>query len=351
MLTFAFTGGKDHLYMPLKILVIRFSSIGDIVLISPVLRCIRQQRPDAEIHLLTKRTFQAVVSHNPNIDVIHYLEEDLNAVIKELKKQSFDYVADLHNNLRTARVKAGLGVKKTYAFPKLNVQKWMYVNLKLNLLPDKSIVERYFEAVKPLGIRNDGRGLDYFIPETAVTGNEDIPTSHWPGYVACVIGGSYNTKKFPVEQWQAFCAAVPYPVILMGGPDDREEGQAIAAQDPIKIYNSCGKFNLNESADLIKKARVVVTNDTGLMHIAAAFKKPVISFWGNTAPEFGMYPYYGGNNLNDRVSPDSIIIENKKLYCHPCSKLGYGKCPKGHFKCMKMIDIQQVVENVKNKWT
>lgn len=334
----------------MKILVIRFSSIGDIVLISPVLRCIRAQRPEAEIHLLTKQVFAPVVSSNPNIDKIHYLEDDLAKTITTLKAEHFDYVADLHHNLRTARVKSALGVKETYSFPKLNVQKWAYVNLKLNLLPDQSIVERYFEAVKPLGIVNDGQGLDYFIPELCKVTNDDIPTSHWPGYVAAVIGGSYVTKKFPIEKWQSFCAEVPFPVILLGGPDDREEGRLIADQDPIKIYNSCGKFNLNESAHLIERARVVVTNDTGLMHIAAAFNRPVISLWGNTAPDFGMFPYYGSNNLKTRISPKSVLMENRKLSCHPCSKLGYGKCPKGHFKCMMELDVIRIVENVKKFW-
>lgn len=335
----------------MKILVIRFSSIGDIVLTTPVLRCIRQQRPDAHIHLLTKQEFAPVVAANPNLDKIHYLDDDLPATIKILKEEKFDYVADLHQNLRTARVKSALGVKETHAFPKLNVQKWLFVNLKLNLMPDKSIVERYFEAVAPLGIRNDGQGLDYFIPEAALTTNDDIPTSHWTGYVACVIGGSYNTKKFPIAKWQEFFALVPYPVILLGGPDDRDEGRLIAEQDPIKIYNSCGKFNLSESAHLVQRARVVVSNDTGLMHIAAAFGRPIVSLWGNTAPDFGMFPYYGGNNLQNRVSPKSKIMENRRLHCHPCSKLGYGACPKGHFKCMNSLDTQTIVENVKNYWS
>lgn len=335
----------------MKVLIVRFSSIGDIVLTTPVLRCIRQQRPDAQIHFLTKAAFRAVVAHNPYIDKIHYLEDDLQRSIEELEKERFDYVADLHNNLRTLRVKKALNVGETYSFPKLNIRKWLLVNLKWQLMPDKSIVERYFEALKPMGIRNDGRGLDYFIPEQARTGNEDIPLSHWAGgFVGCVIGGSYNTKKLPVEQWQKFCALTEYPIILLGGPEDREEGQRIAAQDPLRIYNACGKFNLNESADLVRRARVIVSNDTGLMHVAAAFGKPIVSLWGNTVPEFGMFPYYGSNNLNDRVSPLSVLAENKGLYCRPCSKLGYDSCPKRHFKCMKDIDIESVVNHVKKFW-
>jgi heptosyltransferase-2 len=333
----------------MKLLVIRFSSIGDIVLTTPVVRCIKQQRPDIELHYATKAAFRAVVAHNPYIDKVHYLEDDLNALTEVLKKEQFDYVADLHNNLRTARVKQALDTE-AHAFPKLNVRKWLLVNFKMPVMPDMSIVERYFEAVKPLGIRNDGQGLDYFIPEQAETTYNDIPMSHSAGFVGCVIGGSYNTKKFPVAKWKAFCELVPYPVILLGGPDDREEGQLIAAQDPVKIYNACGKFNLNESADLVRRARVVVSNDTGLMHVAAAFKKPVISLWGNTSPEMGMFPYYGFNNLKDRVAPQSMIMENKGLYCHPCSKLGYERCPKKHFRCMNELDVEQMVVYVKKSW-
>ena len=334
----------------MKVLIIRFSSIGDIILTTPVLRCIRRQFPDAEIHYLTKKAFQAVVAYNPNIDKVHYIENDVAEVMDALKAEKYDYVADLHYNLRTSRVKQALNAPQTHSFPKLNVQKWVLVNFKINLMPDKSIVERYFDAVKPMGVHNDGEGLEYYIPETALTDNDDIPTSHWTGYVACVIGGSYNTKKFPVEKWKAFCAAVPYPVLLIGGPDDREEGRLIADIDPIKIYNSCGKFNLNESAHLVQRARVVVSNDTGMMHVAAAFKKPIISLWGNTSPEIGMFPYYGGNNLKERVAPQSFLMENRQLHCHPCSKLGYNRCPRRHFRCMNDLDIHIIVEKVKNYW-
>jgi heptosyltransferase-2 len=333
-----------------KILLIRFSSIGDIVLTTPVLRCIRRQLPQAEIHYLTKAQYAPVLSANPNIDRLHLLEDDLEKMLPALKAEKFDFIADLHHNLRTARVKAALEVRSA-SFPKKNIEKWVLVNLRVNMMPDQSIVERYFEAVKPMGVHNDGGGLEYYIPELARITNEDIPTSHWTGYVACVIGGSYATKKLPVAQWKAFCAAVPFPVILLGSADDRDEGRLIAEGDPIKIYNSCGKFNLNESAALIERARVVVSNDTGLMHIAAAFRKPVISLWGNTSPEIGMFPYYGGNNLKSRISPLSIIVENKRLWCHPCSKLGYNRCPRGHFKCMRALDMTAVAADVKKMWT
>ncbi len=333
----------------MKALIIRFSSIGDIVLTTPVVRCLKHQHPDWEVHYLTKASFGTLLTSNPYIDKIHTLGNDLDVVIEVLKKEKYDYVVDLHHNLRTLRVKKALNVK-SFAFPKLNIQKWFLTNLKMNFMPDKSIVERYFEAVRPLGVHNDGKGLDYFLPDNKKLGNNDIPMSHWGGYVGCVIGGSYNTKKLPLDKWKEFCAKVPYPVILLGGPEDQHDGLEIAEQDKIKIYNSCGKFDINESAELVKIARVIVSNDTGLMHIAAAYQKPIISLWGNTSPDMGMFPYYGYNNLKDRVAPQSIILENKLLNCHPCSKIGYNNCPKGHFKCMKELDMDVAIEGVKKYW-
>ena len=217
-------------------------------------------------------------------------------------------------------------------------------------MPDKSIVERYFETLTTLNVKNDGKGLDYFLEKEFKLKSNDIPMSHWGGYVGCVIGGSYNTKKLPASKWIEFCNQMPYPIILLGGPDDRDMGAEIAELDPVRIYNSCGKFNLNESAELVNAAKVIVSNDTGLMHIAAAFKKPVISLWGNTTPEMGMFPYYGFNNLKERVAPDSIIVENKSLGCRPCSKLGYNNCPKKHFKCMEELNMTFVADNVKRIW-
>lgn len=333
----------------MKLLLIRFSSIGDIVLTTPVLRCIRRQYPDAEIHFLVKQSFKAVVAHNPYIDVIHTLDKDLDESIAELKQVKFDYVIDLHRNLRTMRVKRALDAP-ALTFNKLNFRKWLYVNFKWNVMPDKSIVDRYFEGMQALKLKNDGQGLDYFIADQQVTSQDDIPMGHWAGFIACVIGGSYATKKFPVSKWQELAAQSPYPMILLGGPEDREEGNEIAKVDSGKVYNACGKFSLNESADLVKRAKVVISNDTGLMHIAAAYKKPVISLWGNTTPEMGMFPYYGFNNLNQNVAQLSVIHEVKGLGCRPCSKIGYHKCPKKHFRCMNDIEVGPIIESVKRLW-
>lgn len=329
----------------MKFLVIRFSSIGDIVLTTPVVRCLKKQLVTAEVHYLTKASFDKVVEANPYIDKIHYLQDNLDEVIAALQQEDFDYVIDLHHNLRTQKVKRVLQ-KKSFSFNKLNLQKWLLTGLKINRMPNLHIVDRYMQTVEGFGIKNDGAGLDYFIGQADIVQETDIPTSHQAGYIGLVIGAAHNTKKYPLHKLEAFCKSIDHPVIVLGGKEDAETGTQLSAIDPFKIYNACGKFNLNESADLVRRARVIVSNDTGLMHIAAAFKRPVVSLWGNTVPAFGMYPYYGANFISRQQETPYDILEVEKLGCRPCSKIGYKKCPRGHFKCMEGIAEQAVLQAV-----
>ena len=324
----------------MKFLVIRFSSIGDMVLTTPVVRCLKKQMPDSEIHYLTKLRFHEIVDHNPFIDKIHLLDDSMPALLKALKNEKFDFVVDLHNNLRTSKVKSALGVKSA-SFPKLNVEKWMMTALKINRLPKIHIVDRYLQTLKSFGIKNDGFGLDYFIPDKDKVKESDIPASHLAGYIGIVIGAAHNTKKLPLHKLIELCTKLDHPVILLGGKEDYQIGKQIAEPDPIKIYNACGKFGLHESADLVRRAKLIVTHDTGLMHIAASFQKPIISVWGNTIPGFGMTPYYGSNS-NQQFD----VFEINNLRCRPCSKIGYDKCPKKHFKCMEEISIDAMVAKI-----
>ena len=326
----------------MKFLIIRFSSIGDIVLTTPVIRCLRKQYPDAEIHFLTKYSFRSILANNPYINKIHTLGDSFELMLHELATGEYDYVIDLHHNLRTLRIKRFLKNVKSFSYDKLNIEKFILTNLKINTLPKKHIVQRNLETVKSLGVKDDGLGLDYFIPAMDEVKQSDIPTSHMHGYIAVVIGAALATKKLPLHKLKDLCRAIDHPIILLGGKEDYEDGKAIAAIDDVKIYNACGKFNLNESADLVKKSKLVITHDTGLMHIAAAFQKPIISVWGNTVPAFGMYPYYG-----KRSNMQFDVVEINKLWCRPCSKIGYKKCPLGHFKCMEKIAVNDIVNLVR----
>jgi heptosyltransferase-2 len=318
-----------------KFLIIRFSSIGDIVLTTPVVRCLKLQVAGAEVHFLTKKGFASILQPNPYIDKLHLLEDDLQKTIRLLKDEKYDYIIDLHHNLRTLRVKLGLGVK-SFSFDKLNTEKWLFTALKVNRLPDIHIVDRYLSTLNSFGVYNDGKGLDFFISEKDRVSLENLPESFRHGFIALVLGATFATKQLPVEKLDLLCSLLKQPVILFGGPTEKEMGEAIAQKHP-HSFNASGKFSLAQSADLLRQSAVVITHDTGLMHIAAAFQKPVISIWGNTVPEFGMGPYFGEN-----AATQSRLFEVKNLSCRPCSKIGYKKCPKGHFNCMQLQDIASI---------
>ncbi len=306
------------------------------MLTTPVLRAVKQQVPGAEVHYLTKEVFRCIIAHNPYVDKIYSIHYDMREVIKELKQEKYDLVIDLHKNLRTFRIKTALGVKSV-AFDKINLQKFLAVNLKMvHLLPPKHIIDRYFDSLKKLKIVNDGQGLDYYFgPEDEVDVKQLFFRNKETRYVALVIGGSYYTKKIPLNKLTDICNRSSLPVVMLGGMHDKPVADQLKKRFPLMI-NGTGQFSINQSASIIKQAEWVITSDTGMMHIAAAFRKKMISAWGNTIPEFGMYPYHS--------HPESVLLEVKNLPCRPCSKLGYGRCPLGHFKCMQQIDYSVVSE-------
>jgi len=320
-----------------KILVIRFSSIGDIVLTTPVVRCLKKQLKDVEIHYLTKKVYEPVLNNNPYIDSILTIKNNIDEVIDDLKKESYFHIVDLHKNFRSKGVVLKLK-KPSSAFSKINIRKWLIVNFKINLLPELHIVDRYFQAVNILGVKNDNKGLDYFITEIDEVNITEFPALFNNGYIGWVIGGKHITKIYPEDSIISVCKKLSKPIVLLGGKEDFEKGERIVHETGDNIFNACGKYNINQSASLVKNADKIISNDTGLMHIAAAFTKEVISLWGNTIPEFGMYPYMPGDENK------STILEVKNLSCRPCSKLGYKKCPKEHFDCMKKIEKGKILE-------
>lgn len=321
-----------------KILIVRFSSIGDIVLTTPVVRCLAEQL-DTEIHYLTKKQFEPILKANPYIHKIHTLDDNLNQVLSEIEKLHMHYVIDLHNNIRSFQVKTKLKAV-SYTVNKINFKKWMMVQFKIDQLPEKHIVDRYLETCQGLEIENDHNGLDYFIPQNEEVDFSLIPSTHRENYIAFAIGGNHYTKKLPAEKLLDICQRIKKPVFLLGGPPERDMGEYLRQKIGENIYNGCGKFSLNESASIVQNAHLVVTHDTGMMHIASAFKKEVISIWGNTIPKFGMTPYMAGEN--------SELFEVKGLSCRPCSKIGFDKCPKGHFKCMQDQDVFAIIDAINN---
>lgn len=323
-----------------KLLVIRFSSIGDIVLTSPIIRCIKQQMPEAEIHFLTKKKYQEVLIHNPHINKVFCIEKRIREVIPELRKENYNFIIDLHKNIRSRGVILKL-FKPSSTFCKLNFRKWLFVRFKINMLPAIHIVDRYFKAVRKLNVHNDHKGLDYFHSASDQVDLSTLPSTHQKGYIAISVGSVHATKQLPTKKLITLCKKINKPIVLLGGKEDFERGEMIKHSVGDNIFNACGKYTINQSASLIEQTSHVITNDTGLMHIAAAYKKTIISVWGNTVPAFGMYPY-----LPKGMENKSRIIEINKLSCRPCSKLGFKECPKKHFNCMMLIQEDEIVRNL-----
>lgn len=327
--------------MKIKFLIIRFSSIGDIVLTSPVARCLKLQFPEAEIHYLTKKRNADLLIANPYIDQIQLFDTSLSETIRKLKKEKYDYIIDLHHNLRTLRVKIGLKTK-SFSFNKLNLNKFMLTFFKIHTMPDGHIVDRNLATLQHFNVVNDGKGLDHFIPPEDEILISELPEIFRNGYVAVVLAGTYTTKKVPVEKYRQLIKS-NYPCILLGGKNEHAVAATILEWNTGNVLDFTGKLRINQSASLVKNARLVISNDTGLMHIAAAYHKIILSIWGNTVPELGMSPYMPGEG--------SEIMEIQGLSCRPCSKLGYTKCPKKHFRCMNDLSEIPILDWVKKNYS
>lgn len=298
--------------------------MGDVVLISPLVRCLKQQL-NAELHFVTKAAFAPILESNPYVDKVWALSAtNYTQLEQQLKAEDFDLVLDLHHNLRSLRLSLAIG-KPTRRFPKRNIAKWLLVNFKWNTLPaTEHVVHRYMQTAQHLGVKYDNAGLDYFIPTDTQVDN--LPQSP---FWALVIGAAHATKQIPEHKLAEIIEKSPFHLALLGGKAELALAQALTSRFPAKCINYCGQLSIHGSAFVIQQANLVITPDTGMMHIAAALKRPIVSVWGNTVPALGMWPFYpAGMELEKR-------LEVLNLPCRPCSKIGYAACPKGHFKCME----------------
>jgi ADP-heptose:LPS heptosyltransferase len=323
----------------MKILVIRFSSIGDIIYTTPVVRCLKKQLPDAEIHFLTKPDFKFIYENSPYVDKLLFLKPTLFETVKELKGEHYDYVIDLHNNVRTTVIKLNLHVRSS-TYKKQRLRKWLSLKFNMELVPKVHLVDRYMETVNFLGVVNDGQPIDYFLKaEHHIAAL--LPASHQAGFVAFVIGATHFTKRMPNEKIISICQKINYPVVVLGGEDVKANGTEVASAAQ-NVFNACGVLTLDESVFVVSKAKSVIGFDTGLTHIAEAFQNPIVSVWGGTAPGLlGVQPYQ---------VKDALVAEID-LPCRPCSKFGLEKCPLGHFKCMNDMPENLITDFVNNQAT
>lgn len=339
----------------MKILVIRFSSIGDVLLTTPVVRCLKRQLRGCEVHVLTKQQNAALFNGNPYVDRVVVLPQSpmdtassaktrgsgLSLLMTSLQAEHYDAVVDLHNNHRSRYVRRRLrrsGCGNVMVYRKENFHKFLYILTKHDFMTGAHVVDRYLAAVAPLGVVADGGGLDLFVSpadEGENSWHRDIALYGRP-YVVIACGAQHATKRLPDEVLPLLAnhlAEDPNPrtAVLVGGADDAIRIGSIAM--PANVVNLCGRTTLPQVARVIQGASAVITPDSAMLHFASALNVPVVAVWGSTVPSFGFSPY-AVQHTNFQVP----------LSCRPCSRAGRDRCPLGHFKCMALQNWKAIAD-------
>ena len=321
----------------MKILCIRLKAIGDLVTTTPVYRVLSKQL-GAQVHVLAMKVPALMLTGNPYVTkIVAYEQPDL---VEVLHHENYDLVVDLHCNLRSHKLRLQLGLPSVGYF-KRNLDKWLLTK-GVDRLGEQHIVDRYFLALKPLGVENDGAGLDYFLqPEELDAARRAVASND--SFCVLVLAATHHTKRIPESLAVEIIEQLDTSTVLLGGDDVLSIAEQVLAKAPKnKVINLCGKVPLRVSAAVLQLAWAVITPDTGLMHMAAALRRPTVVVWGNTAPPFGMYPY-----LPKEEQGLAAYAQVGKLSCQPCSRIGYASCPQGHFRCMADQSAKSIVQQAK----
>ncbi len=325
---------------PKRILIIRFSSIGDIVLTFTVASTIKSLYPHCKIDFVTKPQFKELLNACPDLDTIYTLTGTVAQLRKELDFNQYDAILDLHHNLRS-RILLGFQFGKVYRFPKNNIEKWLLTTFKIRPKIIRHVTERYLETLSaytkaPIV----GIAPAYRVPDASKIDIKETFQVEPSKYVAVAIGAQFATKRMPTDLLVELIQKINLPVLLLGAKEDQLTANEILEQCTSNIiFSAVGTATIHESAWLVKNAKALLTHDTGLMHIGASFEVPLHVIWGNTTRDFGMYPY--------RVEQEQVFnYEVSGLSCRPCSKIGHQSCPKGHFSCMRQQDLVAIAHAI-----
>ena len=335
--------------LPHKTVIFRLSSLGDILLTTPFIRALRKAAgPDAQIDFVVKEQYADLVRYNPHLSAVHTLESSggmtaLFSLAAGLRTQKFEVIFDLHRSLRTAALRMLVPSPRTEVVNKHILRRWELVHWKRGI--GKSFphaVERYCETLRPYGITPDENGLEITIPEDILRRTAGQVAARQDPHTKVVIGicpgARHFTKRWPWDKYVDIARRLikdqGASILLFGGQEERDVCERIAQQlPPASVLNLAGSFSILETAAAMDACAIVVTNDSGLMHLAAARKRPVVALFGSTTRELGFFPY----------GTKSIAIEEVGLPCRPCSHIGLDHCPEKHFRCMLDLGVDKVV--------
>lgn len=334
------------------------SSLGDVLLTTPLIRILRKKYPNAEIDFLVRPEYSELLRHNPHVTnlLLYDIREGfpgLQKLKRKLRSENYHVLLDLHRNLRSIYLRlrtpfSPFSNAKIYRIKKNQIIRFLLVKLKINLYrkiygSPIPVWKKYILAAKPLGLEPDGQGLEFFLPpelsNIIPTQINELPPGNWK--VVMAPGARHFTKRWLPEYFAELIRRLHQSyglkTILVGGPEDVAVTNNILQLLPDQIAASfAAKLSISETASVIKNAALVISNDSGLMHVASAFNRPLIAIFGSTVEELGFFPY----------SSKAVVLENEGLYCRPCSHIGRGSCPEKHFRCMKEITPQMVSEKI-----
>lgn len=290
---------------------------------------------DYEVHYLNKKEYASILSSNPLLKKIWEYGEDEPRLLKSLKQEDYDLVIDLHNTLRSARIRKTLGVNfrvlrkqhlKKFIITKLGLKNWTYPHM----------VDQFLSTISDLNPDNLKYAPEIYFSDqdNATFKNLELPDN----YMCIVVGAAYKTKRIPIQKILDIIQGTEIKAVLIGGPGDVKLASEISKQATKSFIDLTDKLSLKSSALVVKNANVVLAGDTGMMHIANAFEKPLIAIYGSTHPVFGYGPF--------AESDKTIVIQDNSVACRPCTKQGRDSCPKGHFNCMENIDSAQIIEKM-----
>ncbi len=333
---------------PSSILIIRLSSIGDVLLTTPLIRILKNYYPDSRIDFMTTKINFDLLKFNPNINILIEYDKSLsiNEILKFkdniIKESNYDLIIDLQNNLRSKILTSAVQAH-VYKFNKRRLYKIKLVYFKYKVKDYLQIPDLYVNSLNELSILPDGLGLEFWLKKDLKNKTypfKEILTSNILK-IAIAPGAHHFTKRWTKEKYIELCKELVNKyysnISLIGGSEDEKLCQEICDSVGTNCQTFAGKISLLDSAEIINDSDLTITNDTSIMHISAARQVPTVAIFGSTIPEFGFSPYM----VNNR------IVQND-MKCRPCTHIGKKKCPKGHFNCMNTIEVNAVMEAVQS---
>jgi heptosyltransferase-2 len=334
-----------------RILVIRLSSLGDILLTTPVLRLLREYCPAAQLDFLTKAAYQDILCANPCVDRLLLWEpqQGLREMLRRLRQTRYDIVVDLHRTLRSRLLYRGLLAERKLAYTKRTLRRALLVHLGWNTLRAMTPVpELYMAPLRCLGMTAPLPPLELHLTAESqetiqVYLQQALPESRMRPLLAVAPGAHWSTKRWPVERFavvaQTLAQTQQAAVVVLGSAEDHQLAQELCQQLSVPVLNSTGKLSLMHTAALLQQCHLLLSNDSGLMHMAAALQVPVVAIFGPTVQEFGFYPFKA-----------SAQVVSAAIACRPCSTKGSTRCPRGHHQCMQQVTVAHVLAAASKIW-